>query len=169
VDLFLEAFPNTRLGLGLHHSLHIPDYTEEEKIEACKSIRDYTIHRYGLLHAEDRMVLRLLGLCHENPLYFQGEYSGPSSVNDYISMVWDRREDVLISYETTRVWSRPNPGGPLKDAMPASYVLHVIRNGISYDATSIEMKIPDIWDDGTNAPYGPYVNAMIYGNYHLQK
>lgn len=169
IDLFFDAFPNTRLALGLHHSLSIPSYTEEEKMQACKSIRDYAIAKYNLEHPGEKMVLRLLGLCHDNPLYFIGEYSGPESVTDYISMVWDRKDDVIFSYETSRVWSRPNPGGPINDAVSFDYFWHMIRNGISFQANSIEIKIPDIWDDLTNSPYEPYIDALIYGTFMLNK
>lgn len=169
IDLFMEAFPNTRLGLGLHYHIDIPEYTVEEKIKSCKSIRDYAIEKYGVNHPNDKIVLRLLGLCHDIPNYFAGEYSGPSSVNDFISMVWDRKEDVLIGYETTRIWSRKNSGGAIKDSMPAEYLLQVIKNGKSYEATSIEIKIPDIWDTERNTPFEPYVDALIYGNKVLTK
>lgn len=156
VDRFSEAFPNSRLALGMHHDLSAVGTGHAENLRTCKAIRDYAIKR----QTDRKLILRLLGLGEDNPKYFAGPYTADDkTINDYLSLVWDVRGKVDIAYEATRIFRNPNAGG--RQPLGPDDFRRVLRNGISHSADWIEIKYPDVWNVDTGTPYDPYAPALI--------
>lgn len=158
IDRFSEAFPNSRLALGMHYDLSAVGTSHTENLRTCKAIRDYAIEHQA--HRGRRVILRLLGLGEDNPKYFAGPYTADGkTINDYLSLVWGVRDEVDIAYEATRIFRNPNAGG--RQPLDPEGFRRVLRNGITHSANWIEIKYPDVWNVDTGTPYEPYAPVLI--------
>lgn len=163
IGIYVRNFPDTQLALGLHNQIHYPGISQKQKQAAVREIRDYAIETYRneTNRKNKKLIIQLLGLTHANADYFPGPNDGTNkNLTDYISLVWEKRNNATIMYEWTRTSS--NAGDS------AAFVKQILENGISWGANAIDVKYPDVWDSAANAPNRTYQKAFMDAAQRLQ-
>ena len=167
IDVFVDAFKQTRLSLGLHHELSLGERDLAMRLQVVRSIRDYAIHRESE-HNGKRLIVRLLGLGTEHPDFFPGPFHETGeATTDYLALVEEVRDRADIAYEVARIWRLSNLGGKQQPLSPTRFQ-RVLDLGISHHAKWLQIKDFDVWDPRLNQPYAPFASALETAHQRLR-
>lgn len=164
-DVFSDAFPHTRLALGLHHQLNLGEKDRGVRLAVVRAIRDHAIAREARHHK--RLIVRLLGLAPPNPNYFAGPPAPDGSpASDYTALAWEARDRADVAFEAARIFRYSNVGGRQQPLTPDEF-RQALDVGLSYHPNWLEIKWPDVWDPRTNGPFADYVEPLRHAHRRL--